>query len=491
MDTIILRGLEAVLVAVVARALPVPAPGRDWLHVEGLPPAALRETRIRVRAALQSVGIFLEGKALEVRIDPPVASGTGALDATIALVIAEALGRIPAVSTLVLGELAFDGALRPVRGVLPTLLAATARGYTEAVIPATNAREGAEAGGLRVLTAEHLRDLLAAFSGGAALPWAPAPVPFVPSTAARVDLSTISAPPHAFRALEIAAAGGHGLLVIGENGTRQADVANELVGILPPLTREEAVEVTSLFSVSGLVALGGGLLTARPARAPHHTVSDGGLLGGGQPVRPGEVSLAHHGVLVLHELHEFRGSALDGIDRVLTAGESKILLAKECHAFPARSQIVATMPFCYCGCRACTCTPEGRARFRSHYTKAMARRLDVAAVLSVDEPRVYGEPSDYVRLRVTNARAFGARRGAGVLNAALTQLQVESACEISLATVAELKPTIDSLSFSSARWTTTLRVARTIADLAGSERVTAAHIAEAFTFTIPLPEGVR
>jgi len=289
--------------------------GSTPFQILGLPEAQARETRVRVRSALQQVGVDLHAANITVRLSPEDLPTSGALDLPIAVAVLGAVGRISLEklkNTVIIGELALTGAVRPVRGVLPSLRGAVTQGATCAIVPKHNAREAANVSGIRVLVVDHLDDIVRHLGEGIPLESVSKPATFVPSSPSS-DMADIQGMRSARRALEIAAAGGHRLLLIGPPGSGKTMLAGRLAGILPPLTGDEALEATAIHSVAGLLSPEVGIISARPFRAPHHTVSAAGLVGGGDRARPGEVSLAHRGVLFLDEVLEFRRDALEAL----------------------------------------------------------------------------------------------------------------------------------------------------------------------------------
>jgi len=492
--SISLTGLDAHLLHVVVE--PTSSPGA--LDLIGLTEAQARETRVRVRAGLWQIGVDLRHHGLVVRVEPadPPKKG-GCVDAAIAMAVLEGIGRIPPRTlhdTVLLGEVSLTGALRPIRGVLPALQGAAAHGVTRAIIPAANAQEAALVPGIRVFVADHLNDLVRHVLDGVSLSavGGPPPFPGVPSPGFP-DLADIRGQPSARRALEVAAAGGHHLLLIGQPGSGKTMLARRLSGVLPPLSRDEALEVTALHSIAGLLPAEVGLLGTRPFRAPHHTVSAAGLGGGGDPVRPGEVSLAHKGVLFLDEVLEFRRNVLETLHRPLGEGHITLVRNRVRTSFPARPILVAATNPCPCGfagdrSRSCICTPERKRAYQTRLSDLLIDHLDVRIVVpSVDVTQLQhspkSEPSGEVQKRVIAARAFQherVRQGAKAqTNAQLSSRELERFATPDAAGARILAQAKEKLNFSPAVCERVLRVARTIADLDGSESVRAPHIAEA------------
>ncbi|MBS0211689.1 MAG: YifB family Mg chelatase-like AAA ATPase [Proteobacteria bacterium] len=466
--------------------------GLPHTAIVGLPEAAVRESKDRVHAAIQNAQFEYPARRITINLAPADLPKDGArFDLPIALGILAATGQIPgeALATCeFLGELALTGELRAVDGVLPTAIAAKAAGRT-LFVPQSNGAEAALVAAADVRIARTLLEICAHLHGRKILPEAvAAPVVAIDDGP---DLADVRGQAQARRALEIAAAGSHNLLFIGPPGCGKTLLASRLPGILPPMSEAEALQTAAIASVSGR-----GLDLAhwqqRPWRAPHHTASAVALVGGGADPRPGEISLAHHGVLFLDELAEWDRYTLDVLREPLESGRVLISRAARQAEFPARFQLVAAMNPCPCGWAGdassrCRCTAEQTARYRARVSGPLLDRID----LHVAVPRLAhadlrpdaapGEDSSTVRARVMRARAVQLRRS-GKPNALLGQRETERVCRLATSDQALLERAIDALQLSARATHRILRMARTIADLAGSEAIVTAHLGEAIGY---------
>ncbi len=472
--------------------------------VVGLPDGAVRESRDRVWAALKNSGLPTPRGAITVNLAPADVRKEGAaFDLPIALgLLAASGGLVPQArldALFVLGELSLDGSLRPVRGVLPTAVRARAEGKRGLVVPAENAAEAAVVEGLEVYPVATLRDAVDLLAGGPAVPFRRdlARI-FDEARHYPVDFSDVRGQENVKRSLEVAAAGGHNALLVGPPGAGKTMLARRMPTILPPLSADEALETTKIHSVSG--ALNGaarhGLIATRPFRSPHHTISDAGLCGGGSNPLPGEISLAHNGVLFLDELPEFRRQVLEVMRQPMEEGQITLARARCTVAYPARFMLVASMNPCPCGhlndpTRACVCAPPQVQRYLARISGPLMDRIDLHVEVTpvpFDElnKRAPGEASEAVRARVIEAREIQAARFAdaeGVYcNAQMGSRLVRRHCALDAEGEALMKMALSRLGLSARGYDRMLKVARTIADLAGSGRVEAAHLAEAVQY---------
>lgn len=493
--TSVLIGLEANPVAVEVTSSRGPA----FFQLVGLAEAAVREARVRVASALSRLGVLLDEHAVTVNLAPADLRkrGTG-LDVAIAVALLGALDRLPPSAldgVLVLGELSLDGGLRAVRGVLPQLEGARARGVRRAIVPLDNAREAGLVRDLEVFVASSLESVLGHFTGAAPLPRVtPTELPPLAERAGDHDLKYVRGQTQARRALEIAAAGGHNLLMLGPPGGGKTLLARLAPTILPPLGFAEAIETTAIHSVAGLVDPALGVVQARPFRAPHHSVSDAGLVGGGEHPRPGEVSLAHNGVLFLDELAEFRRSALEALRQPLEDGVVCISRARARAWFPARPMLIAAVNPCPCGYkghprRACRCADSQAWRYLSRLSGPLLDRIDMHVQVPPVDPVALGsselaESSASVRARVLAARERARARAAALglsatVNAALGEAELARVAVLGPAARRFLENAVNHLGLSARAFTRVRRVARTVADLDGEEAVNEYHVSEA------------
>jgi magnesium chelatase family protein len=490
----VLVGLDAYAVRVEVASTRGPA----FFQMVGLAEAAVRESRVRVTSALARLSVLLDEFAITVNLAPADLRKSGAvLDLAISLGILAAIQRLPGAAlerTLLLGELSLDGRLQPIRGVLPLLLGAKREGFRRAIVPLGNRAEAGLVDGLETFVAEDLESVIAHLTAGHALP-RPPKTQFEPSPLeSDLDLQAVRGQSTARRALEIAAAGAHNLLFVGPPGGGKTLLARMLPSILPPLRFDEALELTAIHSVAGLVDADRGIVTRRPFRAPHHSVSEAGLVGGGDIPRPGEVSLAHHGVLFLDEFAEFHRPALESLRQPLEDGIVQISRARASAVFPARPLVVAAVNPCACGyfghpVRQCRCSDLHRRRYLGRLSGPLLDRIDLHCpvppvdVMSLSSAAA-GESSESVRARVVAARErqrlrFDSGEVGTATNSTLSLTEAEAVTQLERSARSLIEQAILRLGLSARAYLRILRVARTIADLEHSAAVGQAQVAEA------------
>jgi magnesium chelatase family protein len=465
--------------------------GLPDLEIVGLGDAAVRESRVRVRSALTSSGLELPSKHVVLNLAPADVRKTGsALDLAIGVALLCASGAATPsrlAGVLVLGELSLNGDLRGIRGVLPHLRSARARGIRQAIVPEENGHEAALVGELDVRVARNLRDVFDHLLGATELRRARL-LEHEPPRALEPDLSDVRGQQAAKRALEVAAAGAHNLLMVGPPGTGKTMLAQRIAGLLPSTSEAEALEIAIIASAAGASPPARLADVERPFRAPHHSASFAALVGGGSPVRPGEVTLAHNGVLFLDELPEFQRNTLEALRPTMESGVAVVVRAKDRVQWPARPLVIAAMNPCPCGYlddprHLCLCGIERIERYRSRVSGPLLDRFDMHIALRPVEARTLregarGESSAVVRARVELARRRARERKASELR---LEGLARQACPTALGL---LDRSVDALGLSVRAYVKCLRVARTIADLACSGRIEAEHMAEAIQYRL-------
>ena len=468
----------------------------------GLPEGAVRESKERVLAALKNSGFQIPQKRTTVNLAPADIRKEGsAFDLPIAVGILAALGQVPQAALegiVLLGELGLDGSLRTVKGVLPIAMVARQEGINTLLVPAVNATEAALVEGVKVGGLANLPEVVALLRGEQ--PLHPVTVErealLQQARHATIDFSEVKGQEHAKRAVEVAAAGGHNAILIGPPGGGKTMVAQRIPTILPKLSLDEALETTKIHSVAGLLRAGEGIIGQRPYRSPHHTISDAGLIGGGSVPRPGEVSLAHHGVLFLDELPEFNKSVLEVLRQPLEAGEVTIARARVSVTYPANIMLVAAMNPCPCGYatdprNTCSCSQTAIQRYMSRISGPLLDRIDIhieVPAVKVEElaQKQDGEQSEAIRERVEAARERQRRRFEGesriFANAHMGSKALRRFCPLPTEGEELLTSAITRLGLSARAYDRIIKVSRTIADLAGSDGIQTSHLAEAIQY---------
>ncbi|MEG2022206.1 MAG: YifB family Mg chelatase-like AAA ATPase [Oscillospiraceae bacterium] len=472
--------------------------GLPQFAIVGLPDNAVKEATDRVRSALKNLNYTYPVSRITINLAPADIKKTGPVyDLPVLLAILAASGQIKDLpdDTAFVGELSLDGSIRGVNGILPMTIAAQKCGKKAIFVPSNNALEASAVEGIKIYAVENAKQVVLHLLGENVLPEVPA-LEFNTQTVDEIlDFADVRGQLEAKRALEIAAAGGHNLLMVGSPGSGKSMLAKRLPGILPPLTREEAMETTKIYSVAGNMKNGVGLITQRPFRAPHHSVSATGLSGGGATPRPGEISLAHNGVLFLDELPEFHRDALEILRQPVEDGIVTVSRVAGTATFPCQIMLIAAMNPCPCGyfghpTRACTCNQSSIDRYLQRISGPLLDRIDLhVEVLPVDYEDIAseesGECSADIAVRVAAARAVQLKRFAGTnvaCNAQIPSAMLRRICRLSKDANKLLKLAFERMGLSARAYDRVLKVSRTIADLDGSDIIDTQHVSEAVQY---------
>lgn len=472
--------------------------GLPSFEVVGLPDAAVKESRDRVRAAMKNCGFDFPVSKITVNLAPADKRKEGPIyDLPVLIALMKASGQLDAnlEGSVFIGELSLNGKLRPVRGILPMAIRARKDGFKRLFVPQQNAAEGAVVRGISVFPVTDLPELLRHLNGGTQIAASQPSEMESANVSDCPDFIDVCGQDDAKRALEVAAAGGHNVLLIGPPGSGKSMLARRIPSILPEMTFEETIETTKIHSVAGILPPGASLVHARPFRSPHHTVSPAGLSGGGGIPRPGEISLAHNGVLFLDELPEFSRSAMEVLRQPIENGTVTISRAGGTVSYPCSVMFVAAMNPCPCGyfghpTRRCTCSSQAVSRYLSRISGPLLDRLDLhIEVPPVDfeqlDSHSAGENSESIRRRVNAARRIQNERfrGTGITcNARIKPDRLHEFCHLSESGRTLLKKAFECLGLSARAYDRILKVCRTIADLDGSETIESAHVAEAVQY---------